>query len=60
MKIIELELNSQPSTPLEIREQGEAFVKDGVAIVNAAVADCTVHFEQEIEVVTNLQEDLTL
>jgi len=51
---------SQPSTPPEVREQLEAVVKDGVAIVDAAIVDCTTPFEYSMEVVTALLEDPNL
>lgn len=60
LKIIELELKSQPSTLLEVREQREAAIKDGVATVDTAMVDFTVLFEQAMEVVMTLQEDPTL
>lgn len=60
MKVTELELKSQPSTPPEVREQREAAVKDGVAMVDVVVGDCTVLFEQTMEVVMTLQEDPNL
>lgn len=59
MKIIELELKSQPLTPLELREQCKATVKEGIATVDAVVADYTMLFEQAMEVVMSLQEDPT-
>lgn len=40
LKIIELELKSQPSTPWEVKEQREATMKDGVVTVDAMVVDC--------------------
>lgn len=60
MKITELELKSQPSTPLEVREQREVVVKDAIANIDAAVVDCTMLFEQAMEIVTTLQEDPNL
>ena len=57
LKITELELNAQPSTPPEVREQCEAAVKDAAATVDAAVEDCTTLSEQSMEVVTTLQKD---
>lgn len=54
MKITELELKSQPSTPLEVREQCEDDVKDGITTVDVVVVDCTTLFEQAMEVVTIL------
>lgn len=57
LKITELELKSQPSTPPKVREQREAAVKDGVAAVDVAVVDCTALFKQSMEVVRTLQED---
>jgi chromosome segregation ATPase len=38
----------------------KAAVKDAVAAVDVAVADCTALFEQSMEVVTSLQEDPNL
>jgi len=35
-------------------------VKDGITTVDAMVVDCTTPFEQEMEVITALQEDTTL
>lgn len=43
-----------------MREQCEASIKDGVTIVDVAVADFTALFEQSIEAVTLLQEDPNL
>jgi len=43
-----------------VREQCEASIKDGVTIVDVAVADFTALFEQSIEAVTLLQEDPNL
>lgn len=60
LKFIELELKSQPLTLPKVREQCEAAVKDGVPIVDAMVMDCTTLFEQAMEEVTTLQEDLKL
>lgn len=54
LKITEFELKSQPSTPPEVREQHKAAVKDGVTAVDAVVVDCTVLFEQSMEVVTEM------
>jgi len=45
MKITELELKSQPSSPLEVREQREAAAKDGIDTVDVTVLDCTMLFE---------------
>ena len=59
LKIAELKLKSQPSTPPEVRVQCEVAVKDGVVAVDNLVADCTVLFEHSMEVVTTLQEILT-
>lgn len=53
-------MNSQPSTPPEVREQREATMKDGVAIVDAMVVDCIALFEQSMEVVMALKEDPNL
>ena len=60
LKITDLELKPQPSTPLEAREQCEAVVKDVVIVVDAIMVDYTALFEQSMEVVTNLQEDPNL
>lgn len=60
LKIIDIELNSQPSTPLETKEQCEATVKDVVATIDVAVADCIVLFKQSMDVITTLQEDPNL
>jgi len=45
LKITELELRAQPSTPLEVKEQRTTAVKDAVAAVDVAVKDCTALFE---------------
>jgi len=45
MKITELELKSQLSTPPEVREKREAAVKYGVATVDAAMANYVMLFE---------------
>lgn len=60
MKIIKLELKSQTSTPQKVRDQYNIIVKDGVAMVDVIVVDWTMLFEQTMEVVTTLQEDLNL
>lgn len=54
MEIIELQLKSQPSTPLEVREQCGVAIKEGMATVDVVVVDCTTLFEQEMELVTTL------
>lgn len=59
-KIIELVLKLQPSTSPKVREQCSAAVKEGIAIVDVAVVDCTNLFEHAMDVVTTLQEDPTL
>lgn len=51
LNITNLELKSQPSTPLNIREQHEAAIKDGVVTIDSTVVDCIVLFEQFMEVV---------
>lgn len=60
IKIKEVELKSQLSTPPEIRAHRKAAIKDGVSTVDATVVDCTKLFEQAMEVVTTLQEDPNL
>lgn len=60
MKITELEINSQPSTLPEVREQREVAVKEGIATVDAAMADCTTLFEKTMEVMMILEEDPTM
>ena len=45
LKITEMELKSQPSTPPEVREEREVVVKEGVAMVDAVVVDCVVLFK---------------
>ncbi len=57
LKITKLQLKLQPSTPLEVREQCKAPVKDGIVVVDATVVDCPMLFKQSMEVVTVLQED---
>lgn len=54
LKMAELQLKAQPSTPPEIREQQELAVKDVVAVMENIVKDCTTLFEQSLEVVTSL------
>lgn len=54
LKISELQLKAHPSTPLEVIDQRETTVKDVVAVVNNVITECTVLFEQALEVVTNL------
>ena len=44
----------QPSTPTEFRAQCEFTMKDAVAVVYVAVADCTALFEQFMEVIVTL------
>lgn len=45
MKITELELKSQPSTPPAVIEQDKVAIKDGVSTVDVAVVDYTALFE---------------
>ena len=45
IKIMELELKSEPSNLLEVREQCEATVKNGIATVDTAIVDSTTLFE---------------
>jgi len=45
LKIIDLELKPQPSTPLEAREKCEVVVKDVVVVVDAIMVDYTTLFE---------------
>lgn len=54
MKIIELQLKLQPTTPPEIREQRGDAIKEGMAIVDAIVTNYTTSFEKAMELVTNL------
>lgn len=60
LKIIELELRAQTSSPPEVREQCETIVKDAIIAVDTAVKDCTTLIEKVLKVVTSLQEDLEL
>ena len=45
LKITNFQLKTQPSTPLEVKEQREAVVRDGVIAVDVAVVECTALFE---------------
>lgn len=60
MKIIELELRSQLSTPPKFREQRKAVVKEGIATMDDVFVNFTTLFEQAMEVVTTMQEDPTM
>jgi len=60
LKIIELQLKAQPSTPPEIKEQHESTVRYTITAVDSTIKDCTIVFEQSLEVVTSLQEDPTM
>lgn len=60
LKITELQLKAQPSTPLKFREKREAAVKDAFATVDVSVTDCIALFEQSLEILTSLQEDPNL
>lgn len=60
MKITELQLKLQRTTPPEVWEQRRAAIKEEMATLDATVVDCTTLFEQAMELVTNLQEDPNL
>ena len=60
MKITEPDLKSQSSTSLEVSEQREASVKDGITTVDVAIVECTMLFEHAMEVVMTLQENPNL
>lgn len=60
LKIAKLQLKLQPTTPLEVQEQHRVEIKEGMATLDATVTDCVALFEQSMELVTNLQEDLNL
>ena len=54
LKITELELRVQPSTPPKVREQHETVVKDVIVAVNTVMKDYVALFEQALEEVTSL------
>eukprot|EP00253_Pinus_taeda_P014921 PITA_14921 len=58
MKVVELQLKLK--TPPEAQQQCKIAIKEGVATLNATVTNCATLFEQAMELVTNLQEDLNL
>ena len=60
LKITELKLREQPSTPLEVRKQHKAVVKNVVTAIDVAVVDCIVLFEQLMEALTSLQDEPNL
>ena len=60
MKITELQLKLQPTTPPEVCEQRGAAIKEGMATLDATVTDYAALFEKAMELVTNMQEDLNL
>lgn len=57
MKITELQLKLQSTNPSVVREQCKAAINEGMATLDATVANFTTLFEQAMELVTNLQED---
>ena len=46
MKIVELQLNLDPTTPLEVWEQHRLAIKEGMATLDAIVIDCAAQFEE--------------
>ncbi len=54
LKIMELELRAETSTPPEVREQCEAAVKDEAAAVDATVKECTSLLQRSLKIVTIL------
>lgn len=59
LRIIEIKLKSQPSTPTEVKEQQEAIVKDGVVAIDVVAADCTALYQKSMEVFTCSRRILT-
>ena len=57
LQIAELQLNTQPSTPPEVREQCASTITIGIEDISSAVKDCTKLFEESFEVLTTLEED---
>lgn len=45
MKITEMQLKMQPTTPSEMWEQRRAAIKEGMATLDATFADCLTLFE---------------
>jgi len=45
MRIMELQLKSQPSTPPKVKGQHRAAIKEGMATVDDTVVDCTAFFK---------------
>ena len=60
MKIAELQLKLQPTTPPKVQEQSGITIKEGMATLDATVTDCVTLFEQAMKLVTNFQEDPNL
>jgi len=60
MKIAELQLNLYPTRPPEVREQCRVAIKEGMATLDATVTNCGMLFDQVMELLTTLQEDLSL
>lgn len=54
MKIAQLQLELNPTTPPKFREQRSVTIKEGMATLDATVTDCVTLFEQAMELVTNL------
>lgn len=57
LQIADLQLKAQPSTPSEVKEQCATTVRETIAVVDSAVADCTGLFKQSFEVLKSMQED---
>jgi len=60
LKIVELWLKAQPSTPPEVREQRVGDIQKGLGEIEQAVQSCTTLLEESFRVLTNLQEDPTI
>jgi len=56
LKIINLELKAQPSTPPEVKEKHKATIKDVVATVDVIVKNFITLFEKSLKLLTSLQE----
>jgi len=60
LQITEFQLRAQPSTPPEVKEKRATAIIEAIAVVESAVVDYTMLFEQSFEVLTNLRESPTV
>lgn len=54
MKIMEVQIKLQNTTPPEVWEQREVVIKEGMVTLDVAVTDCSTLFKQVMEVATTL------